>query len=80
MNKRILSDLKDIAHGYGKTLTQLVINWTVHREGITSVLVGARRMRQVEDNVGALGWDIQGDDLKTIDALLALRQKEVVNT
>jgi len=73
INKKILSQLNEIASRYHKTLTQLVLNWTYHQEGITSILVGARKEQQLEENLGSVHWEIEEKDLKKIEEILSQR-------
>jgi len=73
VNKEFLAGLKKIADKYNKTLTQLVLNWTMNRKGITAVLAGARNCAQLEDNAGCTDWDISQEDLGAIDQLLDCR-------
>jgi aryl-alcohol dehydrogenase-like predicted oxidoreductase len=65
-----LVEIEPIAGERGITLTQLVINWTLHREGITHVLVGARNPRQVEENAEAGGFRLSSTETERIDAAL----------
>ena len=51
----MLDRLKPIADVYGKSIAQLVIHWTARQPGITSVLCGATRTDQVEQNIKAVG-------------------------
>ncbi len=69
-NLRIVDALKEIAAEYGKTVTQLVINWTAASPGVTAALVGAKRPSQVIENVGGVGWTIDDEDQARIDRLL----------
>lgn len=69
-NLRIVDGLKEIAAGYGKTVTQLVINWTAASPGVTAPIVGAKRPSQVVEIVGGLGWTIADEDQARIDRLL----------
>lgn len=69
-NLRIVDALKAIAAEYGKTVTQLVINWTVTYPGVTAPIVGAKRPSQVVENVGGVGWTIADEDRARIDRLL----------
>jgi aryl-alcohol dehydrogenase-like predicted oxidoreductase len=69
-NLRIVDSLKEIAAGYEKTVTQLVLNWTMNFPGVTAPLVGAKRPSQVEEHVGAIGWDISSTDMTKIDRIL----------
>ena len=68
--RRILTGLNDIAKSRGQTLAQMAISWILRLPGITSALVGASRVEQVEQNVAALGkLSFTEDELKRIDAL-----------
>ncbi|HEX8315231.1 MAG TPA: aldo/keto reductase [Flavisolibacter sp.] len=62
----LLEQIRPIAEGYGATLAQVIINWTINQPGIGTVLVGARNEQQVKDNVGALNFTLGTDDLRRI--------------
>ena len=47
--------LNELAKRRGQTLAQLALAWVLRDERVTSVLIGASSVRQLEDNVGALG-------------------------
>ncbi|HUA32568.1 MAG TPA: aldo/keto reductase [Candidatus Binataceae bacterium] len=70
-NLRSVEDLKPIAKRYNKTLPQLALRWTLSNPVISTALVGCRNPREVDDNVGALGWTISDADMKEIDAIFA---------
>jgi len=69
-NLLVVDGLREIAAGYGKTVPQLVINWTAASPGVTSPIVGAKRPSQVVENVGGVGWIITDEDQARIDRLL----------
>ena len=50
--------LGPLARDVGKTLSQLMLNWTLSHLGVSSVLVGASSPEQVEENAGAVGWKV----------------------
>jgi aryl-alcohol dehydrogenase-like predicted oxidoreductase len=69
----LLAQIKPIADAHKATLSQLVINWTVHQPAMASVLVGARNEKQVKENVNSLSFKLSTDELKRItDAANAL--------
>jgi aryl-alcohol dehydrogenase-like predicted oxidoreductase len=74
INKDLVRRLGEIAAGYGKTLTQLVLNWTLRQKGITALIVGARSAAQLEENTGGADWRIGEDDMRTIETLLSQRK------
>jgi L-glyceraldehyde 3-phosphate reductase len=47
--------LQAVAKRRGQTLAQMALGWTLRHPGVTSTLVGASRVAQVEDGVAALG-------------------------
>jgi aryl-alcohol dehydrogenase-like predicted oxidoreductase len=65
-----LDQIRPIAEGYGATLGQLVINWTIQQPAVASALVGARDPKQVAENAKALDFMLSADDIKQINTLL----------
>ncbi|MFH1748963.1 MAG: aldo/keto reductase family protein [Planctomycetota bacterium] len=61
--------LRPIAEKHGMTLAQLAIAWLLKRESVSSVIIGATRVAQVEENAAATGFDLTPDDLAQIDKL-----------
>ena len=60
--------LNEIAQRRGQTLAQLAIAWALRDPRVTSVLLGASRVEQLEQNVSALGrLDFDADVLEEID-------------
>ncbi|MER5947170.1 L-glyceraldehyde 3-phosphate reductase [Streptomyces sp. NPDC001904] len=51
---RRLNGLNDIAQRRGQSLAQLALNWVLRDERMTSALIGASSVRQLENNVAAL--------------------------
>lgn len=65
-----LEKIRPIADRHNATLAQLVINWTIHRPGITAALVGARNARQAEENAGAADFKLTQQETDRINDLL----------
>ncbi len=62
--------LNDLARGRGQSLAQLALAWALRDPRVTSVLIGASSVRQLEQNIAAaeqLGFS--DDELATIDRL-----------
>lgn len=72
-NQDFLDMLRPIAEEAGKTVAQLVVNWTIHQPGITVALCGAKRAHQIEESAGAMGWKLTDQQVAQIDAALAHR-------
>ncbi len=60
--------LNEIAGGRGQTLAQLALAWVLRDPRVTSTLIGASSVRQLEDNVAAAQrLDLSGDELAAIE-------------
>jgi aryl-alcohol dehydrogenase-like predicted oxidoreductase len=67
---RVVEALRPIAAKYGKTVGQLSIAWVLMNTAITSAIVGARRLAQVEQNIESTGWSITQEDMAEIERIL----------
>jgi L-glyceraldehyde 3-phosphate reductase len=64
--------LNEIALARGQTMAQMALAWVLRSGTVTSALVGASRVRQIEDSVGALdNLDFSEQELAAIEAILA---------
>ncbi len=60
--------LNELAAARGQSLAQLALAWALRDERVTSVLVGASSVRQLEDNVAALdNLEFSADEITAID-------------
>jgi aryl-alcohol dehydrogenase-like predicted oxidoreductase len=50
----LLDVMEGIAKELGTTVPRIALSWVQHRPGVTSTIIGARTMEQLDDNVGAL--------------------------
>jgi L-glyceraldehyde 3-phosphate reductase len=62
--------LNDLAQARGQSLAQMALAWNLRHEQVTSVLIGASSVAQLDDSLGALDrLDFTADELAAIDAL-----------
>ncbi|MEG0162184.1 MAG: aldo/keto reductase, partial [Aurantimicrobium sp.] len=60
--------LTAIAEARGQTLAQMALLWTLRNPGVTSALIGASSVKQLEDNIAAIhGPDFEPEELEAID-------------
>lgn len=65
--------LAAVAAGRGVSLAQLALQWVLRKPVITSALIGASSVKQIEENLAALGGEaLSSDELAAIDAACAL--------
>ncbi len=64
--------LEDVARARGQSLAQLALAWALREQGgVTSVIIGASRLGQIEENCRALErLDFTPEELAKIDAIL----------
>lgn len=63
--------LNEVAKSRGQTLAQLALAWVLRHDSMTSVLIGASKVSQIEDAVGALNrLDFSTEELNQIEAIL----------
>ena len=55
----------------GKTMLELAFSWLAQRPTVASVIAGATRPEQIEQNVKAVGWTLTPEELAEIDKLTA---------
>lgn len=53
----------------GLSLSQLALAWCLRNRALSSVIIGASKPQQVEDNVGAAGKKLSPETLQAIDNL-----------
>lgn len=69
-NFRILETLKALSQKYGKTVSQIALNWLLTRKHVIPIL-GVRTLEQLEDNLGCVGWRLEDEDVQRLDAVSA---------
>lgn len=63
--------LNEVAANRGQSLAQMALSWVLRRPEVTSVLIGASSVKQLEDNVACLEHlEFSEDELKQIDEIL----------
>jgi aryl-alcohol dehydrogenase-like predicted oxidoreductase len=68
-NWRLVHALSDFAARRGHTLLELAFSWLVSRPYIPSVIAGATRPEQIEQNIAAAGWALTDADIAEIDRI-----------
>ena len=63
--------LVPIAENAQLSMPQLALAWCLRQKNVSSVIIGASRASQVEDNAGASGVTLSPETLKAIDEALA---------
>ena len=62
-NWAIAEVLEEVAEEAGHSMAQVALNWVANQPGVSSVLIGATKLHQIEDNLGALGFELSPDQM-----------------
>ena len=65
-----VTGLEEIARRHGKSVGQLAIAWLLARREVSTVIAGATRPEQVEENAGAAGWELDQATLDEVTGIL----------
>ena len=70
-NWNIVEKLRAFAAQRGHSLLELAMSWLASRPFISSIIAGATKPEQVEQNVAAIGWALSPAELAAIDRITA---------
>jgi aryl-alcohol dehydrogenase-like predicted oxidoreductase len=59
--------MRGIAQNRGVSVAQIAIAWLLHQSAVTSVIIGAKRVEQLDDNIAATAIKLTGDELAALD-------------
>ncbi|PWV38710.1 aldo/keto reductase [Achromobacter xylosoxidans] len=64
--------LRQVAEARGVSVAQVALAWLLHQRAVTSVIIGAKRVDQLDDNLAATAIRLTGDELAALDKVSAL--------
>ena len=64
--------LKRVASARNASVAQLALAWLLHQQTVTSVIIGAKRVDQLDDNLAATGIRLTAEELAELDQVSAL--------
>ncbi|MBC7585569.1 aldo/keto reductase [Tardiphaga sp. vice352] len=68
-NEAIVARLDAFVKARGHTMLELAFSWLAARPQVSSVIAGATRVEQIEQNVKAIEWTISAEDMAEIDKI-----------
>lgn len=73
---QMIKQLNEIANRRGQSLAQMALAWVLKDDRITSVIIGASQIKQIDDNLKALeNTSFTDEDLQSIDEVVKLEVK-----
>ncbi len=74
--RSLLACLREVAQSRNKTLSQVAINWCICKGTIP--IPGAKSVEQAKENIGALGWQLDSNEIAELDQSAASVDKTMV--
>jgi len=68
----IIDVMQTIAARRGATVAQVALAWQLHKPFVTSVIIGAKKISQLKDNLGAVDLKFDSEELKHLDEVSKL--------
>lgn len=68
----VIDVMAPLAAAKGVSVAQIAIAWLLHQPVVTSVIIGAKRLDQLDDNLAAIGVRLSAEELAAIDRVSAL--------
>jgi aryl-alcohol dehydrogenase-like predicted oxidoreductase len=63
----VIDAVESVASSRGVTMAQVALAWLVDRPMVSSVILGARTVEQLQDNLGAAGLHLDGTEVARLD-------------
>jgi len=63
----LIDSLDEISKETNKTVAQVSLKWAMQRPGVSSTIIGARTKQQLEDNLGASGWQLSEQQMDVLN-------------
>ncbi|MFZ0639656.1 MAG: aldo/keto reductase [Candidatus Acidiferrales bacterium] len=68
MGYRVVETLKNVALRHNTSLARVALSWVLGRPAVSSVIVAARKLEQLEDNISAVDRRLLDEDVRLLDA------------
>lgn len=69
---KVVDALQEVAGETGKTVPQIALNWLLTRPTVSNVVIGARNIEQLKQNLGAIGWQLSAAQIARLDQASAV--------
>jgi aryl-alcohol dehydrogenase-like predicted oxidoreductase len=69
----IIDAMAAIARAHGATVARVALAWLLQRQGVMSVIIGAKTIEQLNDNLAAADLALSGEEIASLDKVSALR-------
>ena len=68
----IIDVMRDVARAHDVSVARVALAWLLHQPAVTSVIIGAKRLDQLDDNLASVDLVLAADEVERLDAVSAL--------
>lgn len=68
----IIDVMREIGDAHNVSVAQIALAWLLHQDVVTSVIIGAKKMSQLEDNLNSVNVELSDDEMTRLDEVSAL--------
>jgi len=68
----IIDRMQEVAKRKSVSVAQIALAWLLHQPSVTSVIIGAKKMEQLTDNLASVNVQLDAEDLKQLDEVSRL--------
>jgi aryl-alcohol dehydrogenase-like predicted oxidoreductase len=69
---RVVEAMRPIAAAHGVSVARVALAWVLRQPGITSVIIGAKSLEQLQDNIAAADLQLANDELAALNEVSKL--------
>jgi aryl-alcohol dehydrogenase-like predicted oxidoreductase len=69
---KVIDAMQPIAEAHGCSIARIALAWLLAKPVVTSVIIGAKRPEQLEDNLAAVDVALSAEEIKLLDEVSAL--------
>ncbi len=63
----VIDVMSGIAEAHGVSVARVALAWLLAKEAVTSVIIGARKMKQLDDNLASVDLELSAEDVEALD-------------
>ena len=68
----IIDAMREVATAQEVSVAQIALAWLLHQAAVTSVIIGAKRLEQLDDNLGSVDVSLTDEELERLNTVSAL--------
>jgi aryl-alcohol dehydrogenase-like predicted oxidoreductase len=68
----VIEAMEKVGKAHGVSVARIALAWLLRRGGVMSVIIGAKTIEQLDDNLAATEVTLSPDDIAALDAVSAL--------